>query len=74
MRRQGLAVGREVAATPLPRWDGRPMAFVDSREVRRLFSGFGHEVELVLFHFVPQAGAEQLLAEGFVDEIEEIQL
>jgi hypothetical protein len=64
---------------PRIHWTARPsqLAVADReilRELRRLVAGVGREVEVVLFHFVDQAGAERLLAEGFVDEIQELRL
>ena len=42
--------------------------------LRRVISGFDHEIEVVLFHHVARGKAEKLLAEGLVDEIEEVRL
>lgn len=58
----------EGCTRPLPRFDGRPLELLEPRPAR------GREVEVVPFHFIDQAEAEQLFAEGLVDEIEELQL
>jgi hypothetical protein len=43
-------------------------------ELRRVISGLDHEIEVVLFHHVARGKAEKLLADGLVDEIEEVRL
>jgi hypothetical protein len=64
---------------PRIHWTARPSQLAEAdreilRELRRLTAGVGREVEVVLFHFVDPAGVERLLAEGFVDEIQELRL